>query len=108
MNNNNCLLVEFVNENNSIAVGFREWLTIKCDDEMLQELVNKGKSVQISWPSCEIKSATKMKKIIKTLTEKDWTTTVIKVLAFGGMYIYIVYMYICNTYIYMIKCKCRK
>lgn len=68
MNNDDCLLVEFVNENNSIAVGFREWLTIKYNDEMLQELVNKGNSVQISWPSCEIKSAMKMKKIVTTLT----------------------------------------
>lgn len=86
MNNDECLLVEFVNENNSIAVGFREWLTVRCDDdEILQDLVDKGNPVEISWPSCEIKSAMKMKKIIKTLTEKDWTASVIKVLAFGGM-----------------------
>ena len=78
MNNDDCLLVEFVNENHSLAVGYKQWLKIKYDDKILQKLVNNRNSVEILWPSCEIKSAIKMRKIVKTLTEKDYTTTVVK------------------------------
>lgn len=37
MNNDDCLLVEVINKNYSIAVEFGEWLTIKCDDEILRQ-----------------------------------------------------------------------
>ncbi|KAM0727901.1 hypothetical protein ACS0PU_005370 [Formica fusca] len=83
MNNNRCILVEFVNEENSVAVGYRNWLETKFDDVSLQNVIDKETIVQIQWPLCEIKSALPMKKIIKRLQEKDWISAAIKIHAFG-------------------------
>lgn len=83
MNNDNCILVEFVNEENSVAVGYTDWLEIK-DDVWLQNIIDKKSIVIIKWPLCKIKSAMPMKKIIKGLRKKDWISTAVKIHAFGG------------------------
>jgi len=83
MNNDNCILVEFVNEENSVAVGYTDWLEIK-DDVCLQNIIDKKSIIKIKWPLCEIKSALPMKKIIKGLRKKDWILTAVKIHAFGG------------------------
>ncbi|XP_011698129.1 PREDICTED: uncharacterized protein LOC105456055, partial [Wasmannia auropunctata] len=84
MNNDKCLLVEFVNEDNSIAVGFQDWLVKDKDNEENIKTIVKNKTlVEILWPSCEIKSAQQMKKIVKSLTKKDWITSAVRILAFG-------------------------
>ena len=85
MHNDKCLLVEFVNEDNSVAVGFQDWLVNKKYNKNLQQIVNDKEVIEILWPSCEIKSAMHMKKLVKSLTDKDWTKTAVTILAFGGM-----------------------
>ena len=67
MNNDHCILVEFVNEENSVAVGYRDWLETKFDDVSLQNIIDKEIVVRIKWPLCDLKSALSMKKIIKGL-----------------------------------------
>lgn len=47
MNNDYCILVEFVNEENSVAVGYRDWLETKFDDVCLQNAIGKEIIVQI-------------------------------------------------------------
>lgn len=84
MNNDHCILVEFVNEENSIAVGYRDWLETKFDNVSLQNIIDKEIVVRIKWPLCDIKSALFMKKIIKGLEEKDWILAAVKIHAFGG------------------------
>ncbi|XP_071573303.1 uncharacterized protein [Temnothorax nylanderi] len=83
MDNAHCILVEFVNEENSVAVGYRDWLKTKFDDVCLQSTIDKETIVQIRWPLCEIKSALSMKRIIKKLKEKDWISAAVKIHAFG-------------------------
>lgn len=86
MNNDKCILVEFANEDNSIAVGFQDWLVKDKDSEDLKTIVKNKTLVEILWPSCEIKSAQQMKKIVKSLTKKDWITSAVRILAYGGMF----------------------
>ncbi|XP_039314387.1 uncharacterized protein LOC120356874 [Solenopsis invicta] len=83
MNNDKCILVEFANEDNSIAVGFQDWLVKDKDSEDLKIIVKNKTLVEILWPSCEIKSAQQMKKIVKSLTKKDWITSAVRILAYG-------------------------
>jgi len=57
MNNDKCLLIEFVNEDNSIVVGFQDWLIKDKDEENITTILKKKTLIRISWPSYEIKSA---------------------------------------------------
>ena len=69
MNNEKCLLVEFANEDNSIAVGFQDWLVKDKNEDNLKTIVKNKTLVEILWPSCEVKSAQQMKKMVKSLTK---------------------------------------
>jgi len=51
MDNNKCILVEFINENNSLAVGYRTWLlndNYKYNDDEIQKIIDDKIEVSIT------------------------------------------------------------
>jgi len=89
LDNANCILIEFVNEHNKLAVGYRIWLVDKNlieNDDHLNEVISDEITTQILWPNCDVKSASSMKKVIKNLNKDDWTEHAVKVHSYGGMY----------------------
>jgi len=105
MNNNRCVLVEFINESDSLGVGFQHWLNKDNNNpKVLKRLIETNAITEISWPCCEIKSAARMTKIVKTLKDSDWMKHPVKVLAIGGK------KYFCsnlNLYVMFVKQKCQ-
>lgn len=88
VDNANCVLVEFVNEHNKVAIGYRIWFVDKDlieNDNNLDEIIRDENTTQILWPNCDVKSASAMKKIIKNLNKDDWTKHAVKVHSYGGM-----------------------
>jgi len=88
MDNNKCILVEFINESNSLAVGYRTWLlndNYKYNDDEIQRIIDDKIEVSITWPNCDIKSAITMRKIVQNLSVHDWTTHAVRVYGYGGM-----------------------
>lgn len=81
MDNDKCFLLEFVNEDKKIAVGYQDWLQdiINGEEEYLNTIKTK-REVKIKWPNCDIAPASVMKKRIKTC---KWDTVVAKILSFG-------------------------
>ncbi|XP_071632834.1 uncharacterized protein [Temnothorax longispinosus] len=90
VDNANCVLVEFVNENNKLAVGYRIWFDDKDfieNDDNLDKVIRNEITTQILWPNCDVKSASAMKKIVKNLKDDDWTKHAVKVHSYGELYI---------------------
>ncbi|CAL1682469.1 unnamed protein product [Lasius platythorax] len=80
MDNNKCLLLEFVNEDKKIAVGYQDWLQDKISgEEEYLRTIKKKSEVKIKWPNCDITSASIMKKRVRTC---EWKTVVAKILSF--------------------------
>lgn len=85
IDNDNCIIVEFVNENNSLCMAYKSWLV----DKKLRENVNKIKSCiekrsekLISWPTIDVSPAEKMKKQLAKM--KSWDADqVVRILAYG-------------------------
>ncbi|OXU17110.1 hypothetical protein TSAR_006912, partial [Trichomalopsis sarcophagae] len=62
-----CILVEFINENNALAVGYRSW-TVKCfNDDEIQTFIDDKETVEIWWPGSEVSTAKKMFTALKGL-----------------------------------------
>ncbi|XP_036147527.1 uncharacterized protein LOC118647214 isoform X2 [Monomorium pharaonis] len=81
MDNNKCLLLEFVNEDKKIAVGYEDWLQNKINDEEKYLNIFKNKNeIEIKWPDCDIAPASIMKKRVRTC---DWKIVAAKILFFG-------------------------
>lgn len=49
---NQCILCEFINESDSIAIGYRAWLLDEVDEDKLQNIMKQKKQLPIKWPSC--------------------------------------------------------
>lgn len=97
MDNNKCLLLEFINEDKKIAVGYQDWLQNKISGEEYLKIIEKKIEIEIKWPNCDIAPASVMKKRMKTC---KWKTVVAKILSFGGMYMYINVQDIFNICLY--------
>ncbi|XP_039308608.1 uncharacterized protein LOC105204312 isoform X3 [Solenopsis invicta] len=81
MNDRDCIICEFTNEGESLAVGFRAWLCEKFNDEDIEEIIKSGQTVTIKWPSnVEVVPASKMQKKLKNCI---WQQSVAKILAHG-------------------------
>lgn len=90
MDDRECVLLDFINEENKIAVGFREWFyddEFKADDEC-QKLVDSGREIVIRWP--KNRDVTPVATMKKTVRNCDWQKTVAQVLAFGSTYMHCV------------------
>lgn len=98
MDNNKCLLLEFVNEDKKISVGYQDWLRNKISgEEEYLNIMEKEIEVEIKWPNCDIAPASVMKKRMRTC---EWKTVVAKILSFGGTYMYIHIQDIFNICLY--------
>ncbi|XP_043464278.1 uncharacterized protein LOC122499820 [Leptopilina heterotoma] len=81
MDDSKCLLLEFVNENCSIAVGFQEWILIPLSEQKLSHAIEMGIDTLIKWPDCDIEPASKMKKKVESC---NWKKCVAIILAAGS------------------------
>ena len=81
MDDEKCILVEFVNESNKVAVGFIEWCNLA--DEEIQQHIKDEDVVQINWPNCDVGPAVSMKKKMKKCSFK---VQAVKIRAQGGTY----------------------
>lgn len=84
IDNKSCVLVEFSNEEEALAIGYTCWLNVTETEEELNNIIDIKKEVEIIWPECDVQSARRMKGILKGLTNKQWEIHAMKVLAFGG------------------------
>ena len=83
INNDNCVIVEFVTESNSIQLGFQAWLADE-DVKMLEELKQNEKIIKVNWPkNLETEEARVMKKKIKFGKFEEYA---VKVIDYGCKY----------------------
>lgn len=89
MKDNECILIEFINEDYKVAVGYLSWLqdeTLRMNKEALQKVIDEKEEVAINWPvNCEIAPASKMHKKIRNCS---WKSHVVHILSFGGKFLY--------------------
>lgn len=65
MKDSECILVEFINEDYKVAIGYWSWLQNETlrSKETLQKAIEEKEEVAINWPvNCEIVPASKMQK----------------------------------------------
>ena len=87
MDDSQCLLLDFINEDNKVAVGFRNWIVPAItDDDDLQHTIEEGQIITIKWPDCNVEPAVKMVKREKSC---KWQYSVAKILAAGSKYMLI-------------------
>lgn len=84
IDNKSCILVEFLNEEEALAIGYTCWLNETVTEEELNNIIESKKEVEIFWPKCDVQSARKMKTILKGFTDKHWEVHAVKILGFGG------------------------
>lgn len=82
VDNKSCVLVEFLNEEEALAIGYTCWLNET--EEELNNIIENKKVVQIVWPKCNIHPARKMRNILKGLTDEHWEVHAVKILGFGS------------------------
>lgn len=63
---NDCILVQFVNEDDSLAVAYRSFLKVSVTDSELQEIIAKEVVTQLKWPNRKFNTA-------KDLENCEWT-----------------------------------
>lgn len=85
MNDSECLLINFHNEKDSIAVGFRYWMDEPVTNNELEEIIEMKQTVLMKWPNCNIEPASKM---LKKVSLCKWKKCVGTILAAGSKYIY--------------------
>ena len=54
INNQNCILVEFCNDQNNIETGYSAWL-INIDQNQLNNIIEEKITAYINWSDCDIK-----------------------------------------------------
>ncbi|XP_031781047.1 uncharacterized protein LOC103316721 [Nasonia vitripennis] len=79
IHNHASILVEFVNNDNSFAVGFTAWLE-KDDAARKDYIILLEEEVTIFWPTCDTQSAALLK---PKLRKVNFVKHVVKVLAYG-------------------------
>ena len=82
MDNQKCILVDFVNEE-KIATGYESWLS-KRDQKDIDDIINDKIHIIISWPECEITSSTKVME--KMLKKANITKYAVRILKKGSEY----------------------
>jgi len=97
MNNDKRLLIEFVNEDNSIVVGFQDWLIKDKDEENITTILKKKTLVRISWPSYEIKRNRTQQEKDDQIIDQKRTHQQSEFLHFGGI---LPYTYESQKYLY--------
>ncbi|CAL1671906.1 unnamed protein product [Lasius platythorax] len=80
MNDDNCVLCEFHNEGDSVAVGYREWFLDEINDEALDDIIKRETEIKMRWPMIDIGSSNVMKKRLKMC---EWQEVVAKIFAYG-------------------------
>lgn len=88
MKDSECVLVEFINEDYKVAVGYWSWLQNETlrNKETLQKVIDEKEEVAINWPvNCEIAPALKMQRKVRNCS---WKSHVVHILSFGGKYFY--------------------
>lgn len=85
LSNDHCILAGFVNESNSLHVGFRPWIKKEVTDQELDSIIAKKQEIELNWPNCEIKTAASMNRAIKSMKEDEWDVHPVVILAYGGM-----------------------
>lgn len=81
MNDDNCVLCEFHNEGDSVAVGYREWFLDEINDEALDDIIKRETEIKMRWPMIDIGSSNVMKKRLKMC---EWQEVVAKIFAYGS------------------------
>ncbi|OXU16217.1 hypothetical protein TSAR_003812 [Trichomalopsis sarcophagae] len=82
--NKECILVEFCNESNKLAVGYTCWLSRKMKSKRrLEDLVRTKEIIEISWPECNITTEKSMIKTMAKLSNDQWKPYAVKILGFG-------------------------
>ncbi|XP_071569983.1 uncharacterized protein [Temnothorax nylanderi] len=83
MKDSECVLIEFINEDYKVAVGYLSWLQNETlrNKEALQKIIDGKEEVAINWPvNCEIAPASKMHKKVRNCS---WKSHVVHILSFG-------------------------
>lgn len=83
VDNSESILVEFINNDDSLAIGFTAWLD-KTDASRIENIILLEEEVAIYWPACDTQSAALLK---PQLRKANFTKHVVRILAHGGEYI---------------------
>lgn len=89
-----CVLVEF--EDETVAVGYLNWLTSHNNENYIQDVIEKHLDVVTRWPNCTIGPANKMRKALQKCNE--WSKHMVKIVAYGD------WTTMCNQLSTYIKC----
>lgn len=91
MNDENCVLCEFHNEGDSVAVGYREWFFDEVNDKALDDIIKRETEIKMRWPITDIGSSNVMKKRLKTC---EWQEVVAKICAYGSKLLFTIAFYL--------------
>lgn len=76
------MVCEFPNKEESISIGYLEWLEDKFTITELDDIIKCGTIVKVRWPKgCDVGPATAT---IKKMANCQWEVVVTKLLAHGG------------------------
>lgn len=82
ISNDSCVLIQFINENNKVQVGYKNWIYRK-DQDNLSKIIELKSETTIQWPdNLEIAEAGVLASKLKVC--KTWSTYPCKILAEGG------------------------
>lgn len=82
--NEDCMIVEFPNEENRIATGYTEWLKAG-DKKNIVNIIEKKKIITVYWPKeYEVEEASEFNVKISSLS---WSQQPLRILEVGGKYI---------------------
>lgn len=88
MDDQRYMVCEFPNEEDSISIGYLEWLEDKFTITELDDIIKRGTIVKVRWPKgCDIGPAATMK---KKLANCQWEVIAIKLRAYGGKQRYLI------------------
>lgn len=86
--NNECILVEFVNEENSIQTGFLSWLQ-ESDAKNVENIIKNREEVLIQWPDIDTAEANLIKNKLK---KAKFVKHPVIVIATGGNFLLLNYI----------------
>ncbi|XP_071640078.1 uncharacterized protein [Temnothorax longispinosus] len=83
MDHERYMVCEFPNEEDSISIGYLEWLEDKFKITELDDIIERGTIVKVRWPkNCDVGPPTATMK--KKLANCQWEKVVTKLRAYGG------------------------